>query len=243
MKIICTEVQYCIARRACELVNAVFAKGELSAVADEFARIKRSAEPEIVIGDTGAAKRAFSSCESVVSRYTSDWAADLSAGDFQKKFLSEKLLAGVKDGRITDTEQSSEFVSIVCGEDTFWAMMGALDLYCRIIMGQFSRITEEFLWADKNKTAAFDTDGINDRLNRVRAIIYPDLAGMPYPAGFGISNRMNPNESKIAYEMCGMMDCFVLRKHNLSEANGGHTYVVEPLHLTAEPLILIKDEN
>jgi hypothetical protein len=238
MRIICTNGQYSIVRRACALVNAVFVRGELSAIADEFARIKRTAGPEIAIGDIEAAKKAFSSCESVMSRYTSDWGADLSENGFQKTFQTENVMAGIKDGHIIDTECNAEFVAIVCGEDAFHVMMGALDLYSRIIMGQFSRITEEFLWANSSDTAPFDTDGINDRLNRVRAIVYPDLAGMPYPAGFGISNRMNPEESKIAYEMHGMMLYAVQQMRIKKEKDS--VYAAEPLHLTKEPLILVK---
>jgi hypothetical protein len=93
----------------------------------------------------------------------------------------------------------------------------ALDIYSRVIMGQFHEMTK--LWENnteiwRNQKAR---DDIDKKIEEIRDIVYPELKGY---AHWGIYNPKCPETSKIGYDMIQVL------RNRLAwhrTPNGGHT--------------------
>jgi hypothetical protein len=99
-------------------------------------------------------------------------------------------------------------ITINCNEKRANIILQSLDIFSRILMGQFTEIEQLFRF-NNFETCSDDlykkTDEINKLLIQVRDIIYPDLKG--YGNGsFGIFNPKCPQESKIAYDIYQILE-------------------------------------
>ena len=108
-------------------------------------------------------------------------------------------------------------VQITLNENQVTVIQSALDLYSRLLMGQFEELDRVFCHYSDYWEKYDNRKHLNKLCEDIKHIIYPELTGASY---FGVGNKNNPMDSKVAY------DIYQVVRHALSwhkEPQGGYT--------------------
>lgn len=131
---------------------------------------------------------------------------------------------------------SEQYTMLLDTETTLRGVSRALDFYSRVIMGQWTVVCDElyfnFTWDQK--------DEINKQLSIARGYLIPKLNDTPCSGGWGISHPDNPVESKIAYEMHGVIRHFFWMLRPDAEKASYTVDASNPLKFSQEPFIKIQ---
>lgn len=124
--------------------------------------------------------------------------------------------------------------TITIDDNSAYALLNAMELYCRISIGQFDMLTHLLGWY-----GAYDYEAAHDAQMFIKKVIFPELA---WNESYGIGS------SKINRDTDTTWDTYQALRHALSwyrEPKGGWTVNFDkPLHIDSTrklPTIVIKD--
>jgi len=119
-------------------------------------------------------------------------------------------------------------------------MKNALEFYSRFMSGQLDHFPPElqkYMMKTKNVPSSHFDESIQIPLTNLQRVLFPGLSGLN--SSYGINSGHIP-ETDLAYEMYKMV-YYTKEKENPSE--GYNVHKNEPLKLTDEPLLNIKQVN
>ena len=137
------------------------------------------------------------------------------------EYNSKKMVRINEAGDLLFKIEHSKKKTITINESAAYAALNAMELYCRISIGQFDMLVHLLGWY-----GAYDYEGAHDAQMFIKKVIFPELS---WNASYGISSKEIDRDTDTTW------DFYQQLRHDLSwhrEPKGGWTVNFDkPLHL------------